>query len=174
MKILWRMCWAFLIPQNLSRPALRNRRPIPRIWCISMMRFHVFIPALIAGVSLIAAGPLITDASLIAQTEADVRTCAQCASVCGLCPPELYCSACFDKGNCYACPYTSSCSPGKDSCPCYDYCSKGICKGTDDCVGDLVSFVSFWWFRSLTKLRLHRRHPVSFSRSAINTVRVSA
>lgn len=142
------------------------------------MRLHIFIPALIAGASLIAAGPLITDASLMAQAEVEVRTCAQCASVCGLCPRELSCPACFDKGNCYACPYMSSCTPGKYPCVCYDFCSKGVCKGTADCVGGLVSFILFlfffWRSRSLTNLRSNRRHPVLFKKSAINIVRVSA
>lgn len=118
------------------------------------MRLHILIPAFLAGAVLTAAGPLIADASLIAQTQAEVTTCSQCANnLCGLCPPSLFCTACFDKANCYACPYMESCSE-KDPCVCYDFCSKGLCKGTEDCVSETRSrFSSFFMYsRALTGL----------------------
>ena len=107
-----------------------------RTLCLVVMRLHILIPAFLAGAVLTAAGPLITDAILVAQTQAEITTCHQCANnLCGLCPPSLFCTACFDKNNCYACPYMSSCSE-KQPCVCYDFCSQGICKGTDDCVSN--------------------------------------
>lgn len=122
-------CAFVILLQNHSRS---------RTLCLLMMRLHNLISAIVAGAVLTAAGPLITDASLIAQTQAEVTTCSQCASVCGLCPPSLFCAVCFDRANCYACPYMEACDD-KNPCICYDFCSKGICKGTEDCVSDTPS-----------------------------------
>ena len=147
-----------------------------RTLCLLIMRLHILIPAILAGAVLTAAGPLITDASLIAQTQAEITSCRQCSNnLCGLCPPSLFCSACFDKANCYACPYMESCVEDKSPCICYDFCSKGICKGTDDCVGDPRSAIRIGFNESLSADRyiLNRKPLLSSRKSVADIVKVS-
>ncbi len=108
-------------------------------WHFSIMQLHILISALFVRPSLIAAGPLSSDLAMSAQTAEEIKSCADCAPVCGLCPSDWKCPACFDRLNCYACPFMDRCRSGKIPCPCYDFCSKGSCDDKKYCVSDVDS-----------------------------------